>query len=586
MEQPVSTFTTDAQHFLLDGQPFRILSGAMHYFRIHPDCWRDRLLKLKAMGLNTLETYMPWNLHEPRPGQFDFSGWLDLERYIGLAGELDLKVIVRPGPYICSEWEFGGLPAWLLKDAGMRVRCAYPPYLAAADRYLDEVAKRLAPLQITRGGPLVAVQVENEYGSFGNDSAYLQHLHDGLRKRGFDLLLFTSDGPSDEMLQYGTLPRVLKTVNFGSRAKEGFEKLRAYQPEGPLMCAEFWNGWFDHWGEKHHTRPVESAAQALDEILSCGASVSLYMFHGGTNFGLMNGANAAPGPRYQATVTSYDYDSPLDEAGNPTAKYAAFRDVIARHTGQAPAPIPAATPAAAFGKVRLHESAGLLEQLDALSSPVESAFPLSMEELDQNYGLIYYRTLVSGPRDETRLRAPQVHDRAQVWGNGKRLGTLEREKPGGALPVQPPQGGLRLELLVENMGRVNYGPELNDRKGLPGGVLLGQQYLMGWTNYALPLDNLTGLRFAAGLPEHFPAFLRGGFQVGSPADTYLALPGWTKGIAWVNGFNLGRYWKRGPQKTLYIPGQLLRAGANELVILELEGLRKAQVELRDTPDLG
>ena len=582
----MSIFTIDSQNFLLDGQPFRILSGAMHYFRIHPDYWRDRLIKLKALGLNTLETYVAWNLHEPRPGDFDFSGWLDLSAYIRLAGELGLYVIVRPGPYICSEWEFGGLPAWLLKDANMQVRCAYPPYLAAVDRFMDQLAAHLAPLQITNGGPIIAVQVENEYGSFGNDKTYLQHLQDGLRQRGIDVLLFTSDGPSDEMLQYGTLPHTLKTVNFGSRATEGFEKLREYQPDGPLMCAEFWNGWFDHWGETHHTRTPEDAAKALDEILSCGASVSLYMFHGGTNFGFMSGANASPGPRYQADVTSYDYDSPLDEIGNPTAKYMAFRGVIARHMGTTPAPVPAPTQAAAYGKQTLAESAVLLDQLDVLSTPVESAFPQSMEALDQNYGLILYRTQVSGPREEVALRIPQLHDRAIIWANGKRMGILEREFPKRTLRLKSPPGGLRLELLVENMGRVNYGPELNDRKGLPGGVVLGQQFLFGWTNYPLPLDNLAELRFAAGLPGSYPAFLRGSIEVGQPADTYLALPGWTKGYVWINGFNLGRYWKRGPQSTLFIPGALLRQGANELVVLELEGLRKPVVELRAVPDLG
>ena len=248
-----------------------------------------------------------------------------------------LKVIVRPGPYICAEWEFGGLPAWLLKDPGMRVRCLYPPYIQAVDRFFDQLLPQLVPLQTSQGGPLIAIQVENEYGSFGNDQAYLCHLEEGLRARGYDGFLFTSDGPSDEMLQYGTLPHVFKTANFGSGAAEGFAKLREYQPGGPLMCAEFWNGWFDHWGEPHHIRPAADAAQTLDEILAAGASVSVYMFHGGTNFGFMSGANASPGPRYQATVTSYDYDAPLDEAGNPTPKYAAFRDVIARHIGQTPA---------------------------------------------------------------------------------------------------------------------------------------------------------------------------------------------------------------------------------------------------------
>ena len=582
----MTTFTIDRENFLLDGQPFRILSGAMHYFRIPPSCWRDRLEKMKAMGLNTLETYVAWNLHEPRPGQFDFKGWLDLAAYIRLAGELGLKVIVRPGPYICSEWEFGGLPAWLLKDPGMRVRCLYPPYLAAVDRFFDALLAQLEPLQAARGGPILAMQVENEYGSFGNDHAYLRYLEEGLRARGYEGFLFTSDGPEDAMLQYGTLPHIFKTANFGSGAREAFAKLREYQPEGPLMCSEFWNGWFDHWGERHHSRSPLDAAQALDEILAAGASVSLYMFHGGTNFGFMSGANAAPGPRYQAAVTSYDYDAALDEAGNPTAKYAAFREVIARHTGIAPAPIPALTSARAFGRVELRESAGLFEQLDALSGPVESACPETMEALGQNNGLILYRTRVSGPRGEVALRALGLHDRAQVYQDGKLLGIVERERPARPPQIQVPAGGTTLEFLVENMSRVNYGPELNDRKGITGGVLLGQQFLFGWTNFPIPLDDLSRLKFSAGFPMHFPAFLRGSFVVDQPADTYLALTGWTKGLAWLNGFNLGRFWKRGPQKTLFIPAALLREGPNELVVLELEGLRKPRVELCAKADLG
>jgi beta-galactosidase len=580
------SFSTGPRDFLLDDQPFRILAGAMHYFRIPPQSWRDRLEKLKALGLNTLETYVAWNLHEPRAGVFDFSGWLDLEAYVRLAGELGLKVIVRPGPYICSEWEFGGLPGWLLKDRGMQVRCCYPPYLAAVDRFFDQLLTRLAPLQITRGGPIIAMQVENEYGSYGNDAAYLRHLEEGLRARGIDVLLFTSDGPSDEMLQYGTLGHIHKTANYGSHAKEAFAKLREYQPEGPLMCTEFWNGWFDHWGERHHTRPAQDAAKALDEILSTGASVSLYMFHGGTNFGFMSGANAAPGPRYQSDVTSYDYDSPLDEAGNPTPKFAAFREVIARHTGKAPLPIPASTPAASFGRVELTESAGLMEQLDALSNPVQSGPTLPMEALDQNYGLIFYQTRVSGPRTSTPLRILGLHDRAQVFQDGKPVGILARERPLKTLKLEVGQAGMQLDVLVENLGRVNYGPELNDRKGIDGGVIFGQQYLFGWTIRPLPLDDLSRLTYAPLLPARYPAFLRGSIEVDKPVDTYLALPGWTKGVAWVNGFNLGRYWRRGPQKTLYIPGTLLRTGQNELVVLELEGLRKPQVELRAAPDLG
>lgn len=580
------TIEIGQNEFLLDGKPFRILAGAMHYFRVHPEYWKDRLLKMRAMGLNTLETYVAWNLHEPQPGEFQFTGWLDLERYIEMASELGLYVIVRPGPYICSEWEFGGLPAWLLKDPGMRLRCLYQPYLDAVDRYFDAVFQKLVPLQITRGGPVIAFQVENEYGSYGNDQKYLKYLEVGMRNRGVDVLLLTSDGPSDEMLQYGTLPHLFKTVNFGSRASEAFKKLREYQPDGPLMCTEFWNGWFDHWGERHHTRPAHDAAQALEEILEQGASVSLYMFHGGTNFGFMNGANAAPGPRYQATVTSYDYDAPLDEAGRPTPKYHAFREVLGKFTDLPLEDLPEDAPAMALGEVELTQVVELEHSLEALSGEVQSAVPETMEALGQNYGFIFYRTQVSGPREDAPLRVLGVHDRAQVFLDDEEIGILERESPGKTLSITIPPQGSTLEFLVENMGRVNYGPELADPKGIIGGVLLGQQYLFNWSMYPLPLDDLSGLRFETRRPVRWPAFFRGVFSVERPADTYLALPHWNKGVVWINGFNLGRYWKRGPQKTLYLPGPLLKPGENEIIVLELHGVRKPVVEFRDEADLG
>jgi beta-galactosidase len=377
----------------------------------------------------------------------------------------------------------------------------------------------------------------------------------------------------------------LKTVNFGFQAKEAFAKLAAYQPTGPMMCAEFWNGWFDHWGEPHHTRPAQDAAQTLDEILSAGASVSLYMAHGGTNFGFMNGANASPGPRYQPTITSYDDDAPIDEAGNPTEKYRALREVIARHTGLAPQPLPPFVPARAYGKVPLDQSASLWDHLETLSEAHNSACPQNMEALGQSYGFIHYQTRVSGPRDTVRLTIRGLHDRALVYQDGVLAGLLEREFPARKLYLTIPPQGSTLEFLVENMGRVNYGPELEDRKGITGGVVLGQQLLFNWSNRPLPLDDLSSLRFNPELPGRLPAFFRGTFEAEEVGDTYLYLPGWTKGVVWVNGFNLGRYWKRGPQKSLYIPAPLLQSGLNDLVVFELHELRKPVVELRDHPDL-
>lgn len=578
----MGTFTCNEHHFLLDGKPFRLLSGAMHYFRVPAVSWDERLAKLRAMGLNTVETYVAWNLHEPRPGEFHFEGSLDLAEYLRCAARHDLQAIVRPGPYICAEWDLGGLPAWLLKDPQMRLRCSYPPYLQAVTRFFDALLLQLTPLQITRGGPILAMQVENEYGSYGNDKEYLRFLESALRARSVDVLLFTSDGPAAETLQNGTLPHLLKTANFGSRASEALTKLRIYQPDGPLMCTEFWNGWFDHWGEAHHTRGTEDAAATLDEILATGAAVNFYMVHGGTNFGFMNGANEFNG-LYQPTTTSYDYDAPLNEAGDPTPKYFRYREILGKYVALPDLPLPQPAPKQAPGSVQLRESVGLFEALPTLAEPRSTVTPEPMEFFDQSYGFILYRTTLSGPRAEAALTVRGLHDRALVFGNGELLGTLERGPSEASLPLTTPAEGLTLDILVENMGRINFGPDLLDRKGITDGVLLGQQYLYHWSVYPLPLERLDALSFQPKERQSGPAFYRGHFEVTDQRDTFLALPGWNKGVCWLNGFNLGRYWQRGPQQTLYVPGSLLTPGTNELVIFELYKVGERTVEFRAQP---
>ncbi len=579
----MSTFTYNEHHFLLDGEPFRLLSGAMHYFRVPVASWDDRFAKLRAMGLNTVETYVAWNLHEPRQGEFHFEGNLDVAEYIRCAARHDLRVIVRSGPYICAEWDLGGLPAWLLKDPGTRLRCAHPPYLQAVDRFFDALLPRLTPLQITRGGPILAMQVENEYGSYGNDKEYLRYLEDGLRARGVEVLLFTSDGPTDEMLHNGTLPHLLKTVNYGSRATTAFAMLRTYQPDGPLMCMEFWNGWFDHWGESHHTREPEDAAATLDEILASGASVNFYMFHGGTNFGFLNGANEFKG-LYLPTTTSYDYDAPLSEAGDPTPKYYRYREVLGKYVELSDLPLPEPAPKQAIDSVQVRESVGLFEALPTLAEPHPTVTPEPMEYFDQNYGFILYRTTLTGPRSEAELTVLGLHDRAQVFGNGELLGTLTRGPAETSLPLSVPAEGLTLDILVENMGRINFGSALLDRKGITDGVLLGQQYLYHWSVYPLPLEHLDALPFQRNEQQNGPAFYRAHFETTSQHDTFLALPGWTKGVCWLNGFNLGRYWQIGPQQTLYVPGSLFQSGTNELVIFELHETGERVVEFRAQPE--
>jgi beta-galactosidase len=586
----MAIFSIGKEQFLLDGSPFRILSGAIHYFRIHPEQWMDRLNKLKACGFNTVETYVAWNYHQPRESECRFDGNADLARFLRMAQEAGLWAIVRPSPYICAEWEFGGLPAWLLQEPRMRLRCASQPYLDKVDAWFDRLIPKLVPLQCTRGGPVLAMQVENEYGSYGGDKAYLRHLTEGMRARGVEVPLFTSDGPEDLMLSGGTLPDVFKTVNFGSRPVEAFQTLRTWQPEGPPMVMEYWNGWFDHWGEPHHTRTAEDAATVFETMMETGASVNFYMFHGGTNFGFWNGANRQD--RYEPTITSYDYDSPLSEHGDATEKWFKVREVLARHVPVDMAYVPPVSLRRAYGEVRLVESAPLLSCLDTLSMPVQSVWPEPMEAFGQAYGFILYETTLPPVSGTHTLQVRGVHDRAQLFVDGAPVGVLERDTGTETVEVALQGTNHRLAILVENMGRINYGERLLDRKGIQEGVRFDYQYLFHWTVRTLTLEDLSGVPFAAEEPGNpscstsGPVLRRGWLEVDTPGDTFLSVAGWNKGVIWVNGFNLGRYWKRGPQKTLYVPAPLLKQGLNEVVVLELHPGDACAVSFLDLPDLG
>lgn len=579
----MSVLQIDDDGFRLGGEPFRFLSGGLHYFRVHPAQWADRLHKARLMGLNTVETYVPWNLHQPRPDRFRMDGGLDLPAFLGLAAAEGLHVLLRPGPYICAEWEGGGLPSWLLADPGIRLRTRDPRYLSAVDDYFTQLLTPLLPYFATRGGPVLAVQVENEYGAYGDDSAYLEHLAASLRRCGVDVPLFTCDQPAD--LERGGLPGVLATANFGSRSTQNLAALRAHRATGPLLSTEFWIGWFDRWGGQHVVRDPDRAAQELDEVLAAGASVNLYMFHGGTNFGFTNGANDKH--TYRPTVTSYDYDAPLDEAGDPTEKFTAFREVIAKYSAVPAEPVPPRADKLSLDAVTLNESVALLECAPGLGEAVGSRSPLTMEQLRQDFGFVLYETALqaAGP---ALLELEQVRDRAQVFLDGQPVGVLERENHEHALTFTVPRAGCVLSLLVENQGRVNYGQGIHDRKGLPGRVLLDGAELVGWTSRPLPLTSLDGLPFASTTTAPTgPAFHRGTFELTGTADTFLHLDGWTKGNAWINGFALGRYWSRGPQRSLYVPAPVLHRGSNEIVVLELHACHRARtVAFRETHDLG
>ncbi|MFD3479331.1 beta-galactosidase [Streptomyces sp. NPDC058695] len=577
-------FRVGEDDFEVDGRPVRLLSGALHYFRVHEEQWGHRLAMLRAMGLNCVETYVPWNLHESRPGELRDVGALG--RFLDAVREAGLWAIVRPGPYICAEWENGGLPHWLTGPLGSRVRTRDGEFLAAVDRWFAALLPQVVERQFGRGGPVIMVQVENEYGSYGSDQVYLAHLADGLRGLGVTVPLFTSDGPDDHMLTGGSVPGVLATANFGSNARGGFETLRRHRPKGPLMCMEFWCGWFDHWGADHVVRDAEDAAAALREILECGASVNLYMAHGGTSFGGWAGANRA-GQLHdgllQPDVTSYDYDAPVDEHGRPTEKFWRFREVLAEYADE-PLPDVPEQPAALASAVtaELTSYAPLDAVLDGLGSAEgEYAVPPTFEELDVDRGLVRYGVDVPGPRRAYPLRVAGLRDRAVVYVDGVRAGVLTEDEPVLAEPVAGPA---RIELWVESLGRVNYGPRTGESKGITGGVLHERQYLHGVRARALRLDAFDDADAVRGLapvdgPPGAAGLYRGTFEVSGAGDAELELPGWTRGFAWVNGFNLGRYWSVGPQHSLYVPGPVLREGRNEVWVLETEAAGEPRVTL-------
>lgn len=561
-----------SDNFYLNGEPFKIISGAFHYFRTVPEYWQDRLEKLVNMGCNTVETYIPWNFHEPEKGNFRFDGMHDIEHFIHLAEKLGLYIIIRPSPYICSEWEFGGLPAWLLRDKNMRLRCSYEPYLNAVKEYYSVLIPKLVPHQCDRGGGVILVQLENEYGYYGNDTAYLEFLRDTLRELGVTVPFVTSDGPwSEPIFKSGMVNGALPTGNFGSGAEWQFGQMRNYIGENkPLMCMEFWNGWFDAWGEEHHTTSPEKAASELDELLKRG-SVNFYMFEGGTNFGFMSGRN---GGSKTGDVTSYDYDAPLTEDGQITEKYRLFKEVIAKYTDIHEIPLTTEIKRRAYGRISCTGKTDLFSVLDKISVPVKSSYPLTMEDIGQDYGYILYRTKIRDVETVSEIRLEGAADRVQCYHNGEFVYTAFAENMWEKFEPQQKRTGGIIDLLCENIGRENFGTGLeNQRKGISGGVKINDHRHFGFEIYPLPLDErqIAALDFGIGYIENTPAFYRFELDIDEPCDTFLDTDGFGKGCAFVNGFNIGRFWEIGPQKRLYIPAPLLQIGKNTIVIFETEG---------------
>lgn len=580
------------EDFMLNGQPFKIISGAIHYFRLPTSQWEDSLYNLKALGANTVETYLPWNIHEPAEGVFDFAGMKDVEAFVSLAQRLGLWVILRPSVYICAEWEFGGLPAWLLKESGIRLRSTDERFMSRVANYYQELLPRLAPLQVTQGGPVLMMQIENEYGSYGMDKDYLKATKALMEAGGIEVPLFTSDGAWEEALDAGTLidEDVFVTGNFGSRSKENAAVLQQYFADHgkkwPLMCMEYWDGWFNRWGEPVIKRDPADLAMEVKEMLKLG-SVNLYMFHGGSNFGFYNGCSARE-EKDLPQVTSYDYDALLTEAGEPTEKYYLVQQAIKEVCPDAWQAEPRTKTLKNLGRYPINKSVSFFQTKEQMITPVASAYPQTMEQLDANYGYLLYDLELKNYQRENKLKIVEVSDRVQVFVDGQ-LQEVATTALGSEMMLQPgDQETMEVAVLVENQGRVNYGYKFNNpsqAKGIRGGVMQDIHFHQGYRHYPLTFapEQIDKIDFTAGKNPQQPSFYAADFTLEEVADTFIDCSAYGKGVVLVNGFNLGRYWSKGPIHSLYCPKDFLKVGANQIVIFETEGVELTAVTFSETP---
>lgn len=557
--------------FLLDGKPLQIISGEMHYTRVPREAWRQRMKMAKAMGLNTIGTYVFWNVHEPQKGHYDFTGNHDIAEFVKIAKEEGLWVILRPSPYVCAEWEFGGYPYWLEKEQGLVVRSKEPKYLEAYKKYLTQVGKQLSPLLVNHGGNILMVQIENEYGSYGSDKDYLALNRQMFIDAGFDGQLYTCD--PEPAIKDGHLPGLLPAIN-GVDDVAKVKKLigENYNGKGPYFIAEWYPAWFDWWGTAHHTVPAAKFIPKLDSVLAAGISINMYMFHGGTTRGFMNGANYNDQNPYEPQISSYDYDAPLDEAGNATDKFMKFREVISKHlpAGVTLPEVPAAKPAMGLSAIKFTKSTSLFNVLPLAKT---NNTPLTFEDLNQAYGFVLYRTTINGGKSGL-LKLKDLRDYGIVYVNGKRAGILDRRKYQDSLMISLPKGKVTLDILVENLGRINFGPYLlKNKKGITEKVLFAGTELKNWKMYSLPFDDINKVKANPAIKKvaanNTPQLKKAVFKVDKLADTYLDMSKWGKGIVWLNGHNLGRYWNCGPQQTVYVPIEWLKKGNNEITVLEL-----------------
>ncbi|MDA3973860.1 beta-galactosidase [Enterococcus thailandicus] len=579
------------EEFYVDGQPIKLISGAVHYFRIAPTHWRQTLQNLQAMGCNCVETYIPWNLHEPQKGTFDFTGIANVTKFLDIAEELGLYIIVRPSPYICAEWDFGGLPAWLLADPSMRIRSQHSGYLQAVKEYYHVLLPKLAPYQVTRGGHLLLVQVENEYGSYGEDKMYLKFLAEELR-RYFDVPLVTSDGGWEEVLEAGTLPQegILATANFGSDANENFKWLQNYQEKNglkePYMCMEFWDGWFNSWGKPIIRRDPQETAEEVRQVLKKG-SINFYMFQGGTNFGFYNGCSDA-GATNEPQITSYDYDAPLTEWGMPTEKYFAIQKVIQEEVPTAKISTPVYPETIYLGSYAVKESVSLFSVLEEISEPIVNDYTLPMEKIGQNFGYTLYRSQLLNKRHIAKMKVVDGLDRVQFFMNQQLITTQYQAELGQEFACELTKEQNELSLLVENMGRNNYGPKLvadSQRKGIRSGVMEDIHYISDWEHYPLELqpEQLEKIDFTKATIAKTPSFYKIELLLEEVGNTFLDCSSFGKGVVFVNGENIGRYWQEGPTQSLFIPDFFWKKGINEVIIFETEGVPIYEIHFSEAP---
>lgn len=564
-QQVKHSFTIGKKEFLLDGKPFQIISGEMHYARVPRPYWRDRLKKARAMGLNTICTYMFWNAHEPTPGKYDFTGNLDVAEFCREAAEEGLWVIVRPGPYACAEWDLGGIPAWMLKNKSVVLRTSDPNYMPQTLAYLRQACHQLKSSIITNGGNVLMMQVENEYGVYAGDKVYLNAIKNTLLQSGMDIPLFHCDWAGKNYYDQGHVDGVLPAINFGGNAAKNFSIFEKYAPDVPKFNSEFWTGWFDYWGGKHEIHSVSEKIEDFRWMINNGVSVNLYMFHGGTSNGFFPGANGS-NSYFTPYITSYDYDALLNENGVPTDKYFAFREVILQKYPDLKLPeLPAPTKKIAVSEFKLVPYASLKANLPR---PQYFERTQPMEMLGQNFGMILYAHDFNGELKGS-LEIRKVMDRATVYVDGKKLGVLDRRLNESEMKVNVAPGKHRLEILVEHQARVNFGSAIDhERKGISEGVFINGKELHGWQHYSLPLTNVDSFKSSPTV-KGYPHLYKGSFSLKETGDTYFDTRHLEKGLLWLNGRLIGRYWFIGPQQTLYIPGCWLKKGVNEVKVLEI-----------------